>query len=100
MVQAFALGLQVVADFAATEQDVPDLGGVNLRVPYDGPKSREAERRQVAGRIRMAQHAFGGEADQRLAPLAQSLAAQQVKELGGRRRLADLHVVGSAHFAT
>ena len=41
----------------------------------------------------MAQHAFGREHDQRFAPVAQGLAAQQMKILRGVRRLRNLDVV-------
>src|SRR5271165_1188673 len=41
----------------------------------------------------MTQHALGSEYDQRLAPVAQSLAAQQVKILHGVRRLRNLDIV-------
>src|ERR1700722_6139224 len=41
----------------------------------------------------MAKHALGSEDDQRLAPVAQGLAAQQMEILCGVRRLRDLDVV-------
>ena len=41
----------------------------------------------------MAQHALGREDDERLAPFAQGLAAEQVEVLRGGGGLADLHVV-------
>ena len=44
-------------------------------------------------RVGMAQHALRSEHDQRLAPVAQRLAAQQVKILRRIRRLADLEIV-------
>ena len=46
----------------------------------------------------MAQHALRGEDDERLAPLAQSLAAQEMEVLRRIGRLADLHVVAGAEL--
>ena len=46
----------------------------------------------------MAQHALGGEDDERLAPGEQRLAAQQVEVLRRGRGLADLHVVLGAEL--
>src|SRR5713226_4322879 len=48
---------------------------------------------QRAGGVRMAQHTFGREHNQGLAPVTQRLTAEHVKVLRGGRWLADLYVV-------
>ena len=61
-------------------------------------EAARGQRRKAGCCVGMSQHALRREADQRLAPLAQSLTAQQVEVLRGRRRLADLHVIACAQL--
>ena len=88
---AAAFNPQFVPDFAAGDENA-------RRVAYFviGNQRQEARTREffdVGASVGMAQHAFGGKDNERLAPRAARLAAQQVKILRGCRGLANLHVV-------
>src|SRR5579883_2012617 len=89
--KTMAVDPQFVADFSGTDEDALRIDG-----PPVGNDRQEALVSEVLDRgagVRVAQHAFRGEHDQRLAPVAQGLAAQQVEILGGVGGLADLEIV-------
>src|SRR4029077_5457237 len=71
---AAALGAQLVAKFAADNEDA--LGVLHLAAGNDGKKSRLSEGIDAGGSVGMAQHAFRSEDDQGLAPGAADLPAQ------------------------
>ena len=86
-----SFGLKFVADFSGADQDA--LGFSDLGV---GDDIQEILVREIFNRrtgVGMAQHALGREDDQRLAPVAQSLTAQEMEILRGVGRLRDLDVV-------
>src|SRR6266478_2575691 len=85
-----ALGAQLVAEFAADDEDA--LGVLHFAVGNDGKEAWLRELIEARGSIWVAQHAFGSEDDERLAPRAANLPAQEVKILRGSGGLANLHV--------
>src|SRR5689334_25416631 len=74
---------------------------MRLAVGNNGKKARRREFIDARGSIGMAQHALWSEDDQRLAPRAADLPAQEVKILRGGGRLANLHIffAGELHKA-
>src|ERR1700686_3647469 len=99
VIAATALGAQLVAELAADDQDA--LGVLHFAIGNDGKKARLREVLDAGGSVGMAQHAFGSEDDERLAPGTADLAAQQMKILRSGGRLANLHVffAGELHKA-
>ena len=87
-----------MADFARAQQNARYLVRGGRVIRHHALEAARGQCRKRAAGVGMAQHAFRREADQRLAPLAQSLTAQQVEVLRGRRRLADLHVIACAQL--
>ena len=86
-----ALDTQLVADLAGADEQALCAGDAGFGQNVLEVRTREVfDRRDGVG---MAQHALGREDDERLAPLAQGLAAQEVEILRGSRGLADLNVV-------
>jgi hypothetical protein len=88
---ALALDAEFVADFSGADQNA--LGVFGARVGDDGQETLMREVFDRGIRVRVAQHAFGREDHERLAPVTQCLAAQHVKILRGVRGLADLEIV-------
>ena len=91
----------VLAPLALHAQGVADLAGADQQpawradraVGQDIAEAWHGKIRERGGSIRAAQHALGREDNQRFAPRAHRLAAQQMEVLRGGGRLADLHVV-------
>ena len=86
-----AFGAEFVADFAGADEDA--VGFSDFGVGDDVQEILVREVGDRRGGVGMAQHALRGEDDQRLAPMAQGLAAQQVEILRGVGGLRDLDVV-------
>src|SRR5579864_3049909 len=86
-----ALPPQLMADLTGAEND--SLAIADLRVLNYALEAAGAQVAQRTSCIRMPQHPFGSEDNERLAPGTQGLPAQQVKILSCRRWLADLNVV-------
>ena len=86
-----ALGAKLVTDLAGTDQDA--IGFSDFCVGNYVLKIGLSKVRDGRGGVGMAQHAFGGEDDQRFTPVAESLAAEQMEILSGVRGLRDLDVV-------
>ena len=75
------LGLEFVADIPGADQDAVGLADFHVRdYILETLAGKVCDRRR---RIGMAQHALRREDDERLAPVAQGLAAQQMKILRG-----------------
>ena len=90
VVAAAALGAEFVANLAAGDEDT--LRVADFAIGNECEKSWAGELFKSGRRIGMAEHAFGREDDERFAPKAASLAAQQMKILRGGGRLADVHI--------
>ena len=73
-------------------------GVLDLGLGHDREEARAREVGDGRERVGVAEHALRREDDQRLAPLAQRLAAQQVEVLRGGRGLADLDVVAGGEL--
>ena len=86
-----SFGLKFVADFSGADQDA--VGFSDFGVGDDVQKILVREIFDRRASVGMAQHALGREDDQRLAPVAQGLAAQQMEILRGVGGLRDLDVV-------
>src|SRR5271170_2589436 len=84
-------GLEFVADLSGADQNA--VGFADFGVGDDVQEILVSEICKGRTGVGMAQHALGSEYDQRLAPVAQGLAAQQVKILRGVTRLRDLDIV-------
>ena len=92
----FALHPQLVGDLAGAKQHALRVEGALVR--NDGQEAWPLQLRKRRRRLGMTQHALRSKADERLAPLAQRLAAKQVEVLPRGRRLAHLHVVACAEL--
>ena len=86
-----AFGSQFVANFSGADQDA--IGFAHFGVGNDVQKILVREVFNGRAGVGVAQHALGSEYDQRLAPVAQSLAAQEMEILCGVGRLRDLYIV-------
>ena len=86
-----SFGLKFVADFSGADQDAVGFSDFGVGDDVEEILVREVFDRRT--RVGMAQHALRSEDDQRLAPVAQGLAAQEMEILRGVRRLRDLDIV-------
>src|SRR6185437_5356609 len=78
-------------NLSGADQDTGCIADLRLR--QNSQKALVSEVCNGRRRVGMAQHALWSKNDQRLAPVAQRLAAQQVKILHCSRRLADLKII-------
>src|SRR6202158_2529725 len=86
-----ALGSEFVADFSGANQDA--VGFSDFGIGEDVQKILVGKIFDRRTRVRMAQHAFRSKDDQRLAPMTQTLAAEQMEILRGIGGLRNLDVV-------
>ncbi len=92
----FAFGLEFVADFSGADQDAvgfPDFGVGNDVQEILVGEVVVLEILDGRTRVGVAQHALRREDDERLAPVAQGLTAEEMEILRGVRGLRDLDVV-------
>ena len=90
---AAPLGRQVVVDLAAAEDDALDLRALDRLVADDALERALGDLVERIDRLGVPEQRLRREDDERLAPGAVDLPAQHVKELRGRRQVADLDVV-------
>ena len=91
--ELLAPGDELVVDLAATKDDAAHLATGNGVVGQDAAEGALGEFLERRDGLGMAQQALGRHHDQRLAPLAQHLAAQDVEVLRRRGGVDDLDVV-------